>query len=312
MLLPGTDMCTDDSKRQYGMVSRYRVLPRCYGHFEVLGERLVGAEIEEICVANSTLSFDDYVECRKLHLVVTIFHNDGVYGALLKFLRMLGVSVYRWMELMRDAPMVGRLRDLFQAFERATRDELWGDRGALEKFIRRPGNVEKFIAGELGNNLLFVHKTLAITEHVEELAALAGVTIRQVLAEAGQDTPEHRCFVDDALSYHTHRMTNVFRDRDAEVSATLRYDIKAFEAAAKAVAVSDYRLERPTRYRFVLEDSQRKLIDRYLGIYGDTPVGLGRILSKVYGRKLFRHAVTGEEALAGESELRYRIAGLQN
>lgn len=312
MLLPGTDMCTDDSKRQYGMVSRYRVLPRCYGHFEVLGERLVGAEIEEICVANSTLSFDDYLECRRLHLVVTTFHNDGVYGALLKFLRMLGVSVYRWMELMRDAPKVGRLHDLFQAFERATRDELWEDRAALEEFIRRPGNVEKFIAGELGNNLLFVHKTLAITEHVDELAALASVTIRQVLAEAGQDTPEHRRFVDDALSYHTHRMTNVFSDRDAEVSAMLRYDIKAFETASKPVAVSDYRLERPTDFRFVLEDSQRKLIDRYLGIYGDTPVGLGRILSKVYVRKLFRHAVTGAEALAGESELRYRIAGLQN
>lgn len=312
MLLPGTDMCTDESKRQYGMVSRYRVLPRCYGHFEVLGERLVGAEIEEICVANSTLSFDDYLECRKLHLVVTIFHNDGVYGALLKFLRMLGVSVYRWMELMRDAPKVGRLRDLFQAFERATRAELWEDRAALEEFIRRPGNVEKFIAGELGNNLLFVHKTLAITEHVEELAALASVTIRQVLAEAGQDTPEHLDFVVDALSYHTHRMTNVFGNRDAEVSATLRYDIKAFEAAGKPAAVSDYRLERPTDFRFVLEDSQRKLIDRYLGIYGDTPVGLARILSKVYVRKLFRHAVTGDETLAGESELRYRIAGLQH
>lgn len=312
MLLPGTEMCTLESKQEYGMISRYRVLPRCYGHFKLLGEHLVSAEIEEICVASNTLSFEDYLDCRKMHLVVTIFHNDGVFEALLKLLRMLGVSVYRWMSLMCDESKEGRLKELFEAFERATRDELWSDRGALEEFVRRPGNVERFIAGELGNNLLFVHKTLAITQHVAELADLARVTIRKVLAEASRDTPEHLSFVDDALIYHSRRMTNIFRERDTEVSATLHYDIKIFESAKKPTAVSDYLFSRPEVVHFVLEDTQRKLIERYLGIYGDTTVGIGRVLSKVYVRKLFRHAVLGSEALTGESELRYRIAGLQS
>ena len=312
MLLPGTDMCTDASKKEYGMVSRYRVLPRCYGHYKVLGEPIVAAEIEEICVANNTLSFDDYLECRRVHLVVTIFHNDGVFGALLKLLRMLDMSVYRWMELMRDAPKTGGLKDLFDSFERATRDELWETRDALEWFVRQPGTVERFIAGELGNNLLFIHKTLAITQHVGELAELARTTIRQVLAEKGQDTEEHLGFVDDALTYHTRRMTSIFTDRELEISAMLRYDIKAFEASQKPRAVSDYRWPEPWQVRFVMEESQLALIERYLGIYGDTPVGIGRILSKVYVRKLFRHPVTGEESLRGQSEYQYRIAGLQD
>ena len=76
--------------------------------------------------------------------------------------------------------------------------------------------------------------------------------------------------------------------------------------------MSDYLFSRPEVVQFVLEDTQRKLIERYLGIYGDTTVGIGRVLSKVYVRKLFRHAVLGSEALTGESELRYRIAGLQS
>ena len=313
MLLPGTEMCTDEEKRRYGMVSRFRVLPRCYGHYTLGGERLVAAEIEEICVANSTLSFQDYLECRRLHLIVTIFHNDGVFDALLKLLRMLDVSVYRWMEALRDAPKPPRLARLFEAFEQATRDELWESREALQEFVRQPGIVEKLIAGELGNNLLFVHKTLAITQHAHELAELAGPTIRQVLAEAGQDAPEHLAFVDDALMYHTRRMSNIFFDRDAQVSAVLRYDVRAFDEAPRPVGVERYRLPEPARVDFVLDESQRALVDRYLAVYGDTPVGIGRILSKVYVRKLLRHAaMEGEVVLAGESELRYRIAGLQN
>jgi hypothetical protein len=312
MLLPGTDMCTEDSKRQYGMISRYRVLPRCYGHYEVLGERMVAAEIEEICVANNTLSFEDYLECRRLHLVVTTFHNDGVFGALLKLLRMLGLSVYRWMELMSDSAKTGGLKDLFDSFERATEDELWETREALDEFVRKPGNVERFIGGELGNNLLFVHKTLAITQIVDELAELARTTILQVLAEAGQETEKHLEFVEDALIYHTRRMTNLFTNREGDVSAMLRYDIREFEAAQKGRAVGDYRWPEPRRVRFVLEKSQKELIERYLGIYGDTPVGVGRILSKVYVQKLFRHPITGAELLQEESEYQYRIAGLQN
>jgi hypothetical protein len=313
MLLPGTDMCTDASKAEYGMVSRFRVLPRCYGHFEVLGKRIIAAEIEEVCVASHTLPFEDYLECREMHLVVTIFHNDGVFGALLKFLRSLGVSVYRWMELMKDAPKPAGLQQLFAAFEHATRHELWEDRAELERFVQEPGNVERFIAGELGNNLLFVHKTLAITQHVPELAELARSTVRTLLQETGQDTPQHLAFVDDALTYHMCRMSHLFHEMDAQVTATLRFDLPAYEEARTPGPVDEYLLEQPATYHFVLDESQRALIARYINIYGSSPVGLGRILSKVYVRKLFRHPSRQADAtFQGESEFKFRIAGLQN
>ena len=96
MFLHGSELGTIESKKSNESVSRYRVLPRCYGHFDVFGERLIAAEIEEICVASNTLSFEDYLECRTLHLVATIFYNDGIFGTLLKLLRLLGVSVFHW------------------------------------------------------------------------------------------------------------------------------------------------------------------------------------------------------------------------
>jgi hypothetical protein len=107
-------------------------------------------------------------------------------------------------------------------------------------------------------------------------------------------------------------MRNLFTDRDVEVAVRFRYDVKAFETAVDPAGIEQFLLPEPVSFRFVLDDSQVALMDRYLGIYGSTAVGLGRILSKVYVRKLFRHAVTTEQLLSGESELQYRIAGLQN
>lgn len=292
MLLPGTEMATPESKRQYDMATRYRVLPRCYGYYDVLAERVVTAEIEEICVANSTLSFEDYLVARRFHLVVTIYHNDGVFEALLKLLREMGVPVYNWMERLSTVDMPPRLDSLFNSFTQATRSELWDSREVLEKFVQEPGVVEKFIAGELGNNLLFVHKTLGIMEYLDDLAEFARVTIESCLAEAGKASPDVMEFVRDSLTYHCMRARNLFRDMDEDPAAELRYDIASYLAAGRGAVLENYLLPAPTNFRFVLDEEQRALIERYLGIYGDSTVSIGRILSKVHVKKLFRHAVT--------------------
>ncbi|WP_340117706.1 cobalamin-dependent protein [Pelagibius sp. 7325] len=314
MLLPGTEMATDVSKKQYGMDTRYRVLPRCYGHYEVLGERIVAAEIEEICVANTTLGFDDYLFARRFHLVVTIFYNDGIFSALLKLLRGLDVPVYDWMEALVRAEPADDLRPLFDSFLTETREELWDNHEQLSAFVHEPGIVEKFIAGELGNNLLFVHKTLGITQYLDSLADLARSTLRKVLADHGHGDADTLRFVDDALTYHLLRARNLFRDMDTAPEADLSFDVDAF-LRNRAAGVADVKLDTPNRFRFVLDQTQRALVDRYIGIYGDSTVAIGRILSKVHVKKLFRHAVPADDAvdaLAGaRGEAEFHLSGLQ-
>jgi radical SAM superfamily enzyme YgiQ (UPF0313 family) len=315
MLLPGTELATDQSKRQYGMTTRYRVLPRCYGYFDVLGEKVIAAEIEEVCVANHTLSYEDYLAARRFHLIVTIYHNDGVFGSLLKLLRSLDVPVYAWMEALSASPMPEELNQLFAAFLTATHEELWDSREALEAFVASPGVVEKFIAGELGNNLLFVHKTLGITAHMDALATFARTTIAACLEAHGKSSAEVLAFVDDALAYHCARAEHLFQDLDATPTAVVRFDVAGFIAADRTARFDDFALPAPTRFNFVLDESQRALIRRYLGIYGNSTVSIGRILSKVHVKKLFRHAVSVDDAAAFPStpkgEATFHLSGLQ-
>ncbi|MBF0267916.1 MAG: radical SAM protein [Alphaproteobacteria bacterium] len=290
MMLPGTELSAPHTRERFSMQGRFRVLPRCYGHFKLGGDEVLAAEIEEICVETSTFSFDDYVVCRRFHLLVTLFYNDGVFGTLLKLLRLLKLSVFRWVECIAETKMSPRLQGLIDAFDQATQDELWTSREDLEAFTKAPGSVERYIAGELGNNLLYVHKTLAITQYVDELVLLSRDSMRKVLSEGGLDTPSHLAFVDDALTYHRSRLFDLFSDLDRKVEVMQEFDIAAFESDPQAADIDSYRLETPTMYVFQLADEQKELIRRNLGIYGSTPVGIGRILSKVYVKRILRHS----------------------
>lgn len=315
MLLPGTEMATAESKERYGMVSKYRVLPRCYGHYETLGEPVLAAEIEEICVASNTLSFEDYLLARRFHLVVTIFYNDGIFAGLLKLLRGLGVPIYRWMEMLLQEEPPEELKPLFDSFVKETREELWDSREALEAFIQEENVVERFISGDLGNNLLFVHKTLGITRYLEALAKHAEQTVVKVLGEFGHDTEDMRQFVRDALTYHCARARDLFVQSADNPNASLSYDIDRFLSGDGEMTIDEARLDHSTRFDFILDDSQNELIRRYTGIYGDSPVAIGRILSKVHVKKLFRHAVAEDAAAAlpnpAKAETDFLLSGLQ-
>lgn len=297
MLLPGTNIATKASKKKFNMIAKYRVLPRCYGSYEVLGCPFVAAEIEEICVANATLSYDDYLLARRFHLVVTMFYNDGIFGALLKLLRGMNVPLFRWIELLAEAQLPDDLKLLFNSFLKETADELWDNREQLFEFLQKPGVVERYINGELGNNLLFVHKTMGITQHLESLASLARTTLRQCLRETKHNYTEVAAFIDDALTYHCARARNLFHNQDEAPVVTLRYDIDGFLNSPPVASTEDYLLPSPTSYYFLLDDSQHDLIKRYLRIYGSSSVSIGRILSKVHVKKLFRQAVAKEEVI---------------
>ena len=64
MMLPGAEIASHTNRARHGMQTRWRVLPRCFGRYEILGRGVAVAEVEEICVATDTLSFEDYLACR--------------------------------------------------------------------------------------------------------------------------------------------------------------------------------------------------------------------------------------------------------
>jgi len=287
MMLPGTEIDSPATRDQFEMKTRFRILPRCFGYYDVLGKQIIAAEIEEVCISTNTLPFEDYVKCRKMHLLIHIYHNDGLFGTALEFIKFLKISPYRWLQLLFEEKMSGGVKELFEKYERETRQELWLKREDLSQNIQNPGIVDSYISGELGYNLLFVHKAIAMSRFVPELKKFAKLTIEKLLSEKHKDTQENMDFLDDVLNYDASCISNIFENLDKTPQTTINYDIEKF-ITQKNISLSKLRLENPTTIDFILDNEQLDIIKRSLKLYTSSDMGVSRILTKVFVKKILR------------------------
>lgn len=312
MLLPGTELASDESVSRWGMVIRYRAIPRCYGHFDLLGEEINACEIERICVSNSSLSFAQYLQCRKMHLVINLFYNDGVLKEVPRFIRMLGFSTYDWLERIFRDDQNPRLAALIDSFLGETESELWADGAAFRSFTRDRVNVKRLIAGEIGANLIFKYRSIALLDYADEIADVARRALAELL-EGKNASEDARILGAELVTYGHARMKGLFESGGEDPEHTFRFDVIAFYDRPESTNPGAYRLRTPTRYRFVHTVEQTELLARYTTTYGKSVAGLSRILAKVYVRNLFRQPMDITSALTAapnKRDMRFGQAAL--
>ena len=103
--------------------------------------------IEEIIVGSDSLSFDDYLDCRVMNLLVETFYNNALMDEAFATCRALGVSVFDCLLYLKDHPetyspdvraIIAEFRtqtmaDLFDTFEQARQYVLRNDRYPLRQ-----------------------------------------------------------------------------------------------------------------------------------------------------------------------------------
>ena len=287
MLIPGTELTVPETKKAFKMDSRYRVMPRCFGNYSILGSLQHIADIEEICVATNTLSFDDYVKARKMHLIINIFHNDGIFGSVIKLINHLNLSVFRWLELILEEELEGELKLLFSDYEIETRNELWKEKKDLEAEINNSNIVERYVKGELGYNLLAIYQTRALTKNLDELLTLTKKMLSKLIIEEEKDTKENLKFMNEVLKFDHGRSERLFTDVDYSPRMKFDYNIPKF-LENELQPFDACKEPTPLEIQFVLDDDQKQIINRSIAMYGETDVGIGRVLAKVFVTKLLR------------------------
>jgi radical SAM superfamily enzyme YgiQ (UPF0313 family) len=295
MILPGTESGSAACREEYGMTTRWRFLPRCYGYYDVLGEEINSAEIEEICVAHNSLSFADYLDCRKMNFIVNVFYNDGVFRELLKFLTWEGVSLWDWLvEIYKGVDGFDGWAALLGDFLDETERELWPERAALAKSAASRDNIKKYIDGRLGGNLMFKYKGLSMTSCLGEVAEIARITALRVLRAGPAHTPEKARFIDDVIKYNLCCMSDIFTREPTGRLESFTYDIAGFSRETEPGDIARFKYPHEREIGFAFDDEQIAELRNYLDLFGDSAHGISRILSRVYIRKLFRRARIGE------------------
>ncbi|MEW5724952.1 MAG: radical SAM protein [Thermodesulfobacteriota bacterium] len=288
MLLPGTELASRPSREEYRMLARHRLLPRCFGRYEWLdGEAFVCAEIEEVCVGNATLGFEDYLRCRSFHFTLEIFFNDGIFSDIYRLLAEYGVSAFDFLLRVHETARKSELGDLYNEFIRETREELWDSPEKLRAFMAGPGVIEKYQRGECGANLLFKYKTLALTSYLEPLVERAFGQAESFIFEK-ESWRERRPWLADLLGqlkrFHLCQRRD-FLDTGKVLEEEFDFDLVGYTAGAITL---DEAAKSGQRVQFAHEADQREVIRFNLDLFGDDLVGLSRLISQVYVKKCYR------------------------
>ncbi|MFE7129340.1 B12-binding domain-containing radical SAM protein [Streptomyces sp. NPDC057638] len=286
-LLPSSEMYAPAYRKRWGLGTRWRVIPRCFGRYTVLGREVRAAELDEVCVELPNLSYEEYRECRVMDLLVASLYNGGVFGALLAVLRAHNVSPMTWLEECLGQPHGESLARVLNEFLQETDTQLWDDRQDLMRFAT--AHVDRYIGGELGNNLLYTYRMRMISEALENLAAVAVRAALAVLRRAGAATGTSSLvarLVREGAAYHRLKLSQVFTtEPPAVLRQTAYFDIDLLLEDARTGAESPdirrYRLPERMKRTFVLTDQQRSTLRTYMGEMGSTAAGLGWLLTKV-------------------------------
>ena len=150
MLLHGAPLSTPESRSFYQFDTRFRVVARNIGNYT--GEPVI--EVEEMVVATPDFSFQDYMDIRVFHLLLTIFYYEGNFEEAFEFPREQKLKPFDLvcqLQSMLDQAPAG-FRQLIADFLRESKEELFQTREDCIAWSRQ--NFAGLIDGAVGGNLL--------------------------------------------------------------------------------------------------------------------------------------------------------------
>jgi len=291
MIFMGADLGLKETRRKFGMKSKFRILPRCFGAYQFGEKKIYCAEIEEVCVANNTLSFKDYLDCRLFSLTLEIFYNDHIMAELFSFLKNFNIKpfdVLLKIHETRRKSFSAALLKLYGAFLKETKDELWDSQAELEKFIKNEKNMRKYLIGEYGSNLIFKYKTLAFLKHIQEIHNIIFETAKGLLSGKKIKGKKNIFqFLNELEKYSLFQKIDLFNLKK-KYSAKFSFDIAKIVKNNFNLRIDEVKLPRPRIVEFRRNHRQTEIIKSGIKQFGTTTVGLARILSRVHVKKIYR------------------------
>ena len=228
MLFKGTEIASDENRQKYAQQSKFRLLPRQYGEYD--GRKCF--EIEEVCIATNTMSFEEYLECRGFSLIATVLSNDQ-FDIITRHLNELGIDIYDFNIYVWNLVKSGKTKisALYSDYIKETKEELWDSSQSLIDYYTNQDNYEKLAFGETGDNKLRKYRTKIFLEQFEAMAELAYAAIREMFGEkADQEITDSLSAAEKWISVARHIGHNINNASQAEapVELQLSYDVNAW------------------------------------------------------------------------------------
>ncbi len=287
LMLPGTEISSNRSREKYGIITRFRLQPRCFGNYKVYNEDFPACEIDEICVANSTMSYEDYLKCRSLDLTIELFCNNGIFQEPINFLQQQSIPASSFIKKINQNIPRSSLKELYNDFLKETNDCLWENRNELESFIKQPGMIEKYIKEEIRNNEQLKYRALAFFYRMNDLHKISFDSVKELLIKNGDFNEEKNQYLDELAKFSLSRKNNLLSLNETQ---TERFNYNFVDLLKNNFNgdFSSYRVPEGLNIEFFHSIEQKELMSKYLQQFGSSLNGLGIILSKSHVNKLYK------------------------
>jgi hypothetical protein len=277
MMLQGADLGREEAIKKYGMKSKWRIVPRDFGTYR--GKRVF--DIERVCIANNTMPYEDYLECRRFSLL-NHFFTYSVFTPVKKLLRKeLNISLYEFIFLIfqslendkekkNNKKIPGKFLKIYFYFSKESENELYESKEHIENFFSNDEKYNKLLKGELGDNLLRKYAAKLISDVLNETIDLSIDTISELVSKSNKDKNE----IDKVLESVRLWLKNlyifdaIFKWDEAtkyEPIITLEYDIPKWDKDQNKSILS---FKNKINYKMVYSKQNESINNELFALYG--------------------------------------------
>jgi radical SAM superfamily enzyme YgiQ (UPF0313 family) len=288
ILLPGTEAASLRSRETYQYITRFRVLPRCFGTYDIYDRVTAVAEIHEVCVGNSTMSYQEYQDCRWFDLTLAI-QSGGMYEEALTLLELLGGRKASLMERIHALSISpgSPLRKLYDGFRADEQRNFWTTREELLAFLDSPSGFAAYLSGQYGTNEIFKYRAMAVFQNLEAVIDIVLTATRAEISRNGALDEQIDCYLEQLRQVIVARrsaVTDVERSFDLQVN----FDFLSMENSGWSIDPRDVWTSHERRLLVKHGTERLKLIKPYFHQYGTSFEGLMYFLHRSKAQTLYR------------------------
>jgi hypothetical protein len=289
ILLLGTELATQKTRDEHDLETQFRVIPGSAGLYQFFGEKIPIAEIEEIIVGNSTMPFEDYLDCRLMNLIVESFYNNAMFEEIYAFLFEMGILPIDIFVYLKDHPEMypSKIKQVMDDYIVANKKNLFESRKELESYVLNEEVIQKFVDAEIGINEILVGKASLYAEFEAMVELLIASTLGY-LKQSDQMTSSIQHYLDELGRFLIFRKKE-FYNSDSENSDTFDFDFKAIGVLGFKIDPSQIdQFSNKVVLRFYNDEWQKHHIKQVMDVYSMTPSGLGRAIQRSNLKKIWR------------------------
>ena len=170
-LAKGAPLDTKEQRAEFKFNSKFRIFVGRIGSYEI-GNKIVSVgESDEVVIGTSDLSYNDWIECRKVDFLVKVYLDRAYFAEIFEFIDHLGLSKFDLLLHLYEKffSKNKKLKELLKFYVSKVEEALHDNLEDFDKFVSDEKNVEKYKKGEIGGNELTISRARMYTEALWEL-----------------------------------------------------------------------------------------------------------------------------------------------